>query len=188
MSTKSRGLQEFADKKFGEDSPQGKMNFKLGDVNVSLIKTYKGETITVYHDCNLPRPYSRINMIQGTKGIFEGYPDRIYIEGVSWTNDKWEDFDRYLHDYKHPLWKEKGKDATGAGHGGMDYLEDFRLIDALRKGRLPDMDVYDAALWSSVSQLSEISVAAKGKPVEFPDFTRGAWKTNERIFLTDYNY
>ncbi len=188
MSTKSRGLQEFADKEFGEDSPQGKMNFKLGDVNVSLIKTYKGETITVYHDCNLPRPYSRINMIQGTRGIFEGYPDRIYIEGVSWTNDKWEDFDRYLHDYKHPLWKEKGKDATGAGHGGMDYLEDFRLIDALRKGRLPDMDVYDAALWSSVSQLSELSVASKGKPVQFPDFTRGAWKTNERIFLTDYKY
>ena len=93
-----------------------------------------------------------------------------------------------MHDYKHPLWKEMGKSATGAGHGGMDYLEDFRLIDALRKGRLPDMDVYDAALWSSISHLSEISVAAKGKPVEFPDFTRGAWKANERIFLTDYKY
>ena len=188
MSSKSRGLQEFADKEFGAGSPKGKMKFKLGDVNVSLIRTHKGETITVYHDCNLPRPYSRINMIQGTKGIFEGYPDRIYIEGVSWTNDKWEDFDRYLHDYKHPLWKEQGKAATGAGHGGMDYLEDFRLIDALRKGRLPDMDVYDAALWSSVSHLSEMSVAANGKPVKFPDFTRGAWKTNERIFLTDYKY
>lgn len=188
MSSKSRGLSEFATKEFGKDSPQAKMKFKLGDVNVSLIKTYKGETITLYHDCNLPRPYSRINMIQGTKGIFEGYPDRIYIEGLSWTEDKWEDFDRYMHDYKHPLWKEMGKSATGAGHGGMDYLEDFRLIDALRKGRLPDMDVYDAALWSSISHLSEISVAAKGKPVEFPDFTRGAWKANERIFLTDYKY
>ncbi len=188
MSSKSRGLHEYAEDKFGKESPQSKMKFKLGDVNVSLIKTYKGETITVYHDCNLPRPYSRINMIQGTKGIFEGYPDRIYIEGVSWTNDEWERFGKYLHDYKHPLWKEKGKNSTGAGHGGMDYLEDFRLIDALRKGRLPDMDVYDAALWSSVSHLSEISVASKGKPVNFPDFTRGAWKTNERIFLTDYTY
>jgi len=186
MSTKSRGLREYADKKFGAGSPQGKMKFKLGDVNVSLIKTFNGETVTLYHDCNLPRPYSRINMVQGTRGIFEGYPDRIYIEGVSRTHDEWEDFDRYLHDYKHPLWKEQGAAATGAGHGGMDYLEDFRLIDALRKGRLPDMDVYDAALWSSVSELSEISVAAKGKPVQFPDFTRGAWRTNERIFLTDY--
>ncbi len=188
MSTKSRGLQDFAKNTFGEESPQAKMKFKLGDVNVSLIKTFNGETITVYHDCNLPRPYSRINMIQGTKGIFQGYPDRIYIEGLSKTDDEWEEFDYYLKEYEHPLWKEKGDSAKGAGHGGMDYIEDYRLIDALRKGRLPDMDVYDAALWSSIAQLSEISVAGKGKPVDFPDFTRGKWKTNKPIHLTDFKY
>ena len=98
------------------------------------------------------------------------------------------DFDPYLKEYEHPLWKEKGDSAKGAGHGGMDYIEDFRLIDALRKGRLPDMDVYDAVLWSSVSHLSEISVANRGRPVDFPDFTRGKWKTNKPIHLTDFEY
>ncbi len=188
MSSKSRGLQEFARDTFGKDSPQANMKFKLGDVNVSLIKTFNGETITLYHDCDLPRPYSRINMIQGTKGIFEGYPDRIYIEGLSKTNDKWEKFDSYLKKYEHPLWKEKGNSAKGAGHGGMDYIEDFRLIDALRNGRLPDMDVYDAVLWSSITELSEISVKGKGRPVDFPDFTRGKWKTNKPIHLVDFKY
>jgi hypothetical protein len=75
--------------------------------------------------------------------------------------------------------------AKGAGHGGMDFLEDYRLVDALLKGRHPDMDVYDAAAWSAVSELSEISVARRGQPMAFPDFTRGAWKNNSRIFIAD---
>lgn len=188
MSSKSRGLNNFAVEKFGKDSPQAKMKFALGDVNVSLIKTFRGETITLYHDCNLPRPYSRINLIQGTKGIFHGYPSEIFIEGVTKKRHRWEPFKEYMEMYEHPLWKQKGERAKGAGHGGMDYIEDFRLIDALQKGRLPDMDVYDAALWSSVSELSEISVASKGRPVDFPDFTRGKWKTNKPIHLVDFEY
>ncbi len=188
MSSKSRGLTEFAAAKFGKDSQQVKQKYALGDVNVSLIKTYNGETITLYHDCNLPRPYSRINMIQGTGGIFEGYPDRIYLEGVSEKHDKWEPLKKYEDKYEHPLWRQKGDRAKGAGHGGMDYIEDFRLIDALRKGRLPDMDVYDAAAWSVVSALSEKSVANKGKPIDFPDFTRGQWKTNKPIHLAHLEY
>ncbi|MEN8222500.1 MAG: Gfo/Idh/MocA family oxidoreductase [Acidobacteriota bacterium] len=189
MSSKSRGLNEFAAEKFGKDSPQALQKYVLGDVNVSLIKTSNGETITLYHDTNLPRPYSRINEIQGTKGIFQDYPPQIYIEGLSETHDRWEPLEKYYDEYLHPLWREmeeSTKDA--AGHGGMDYLEDFRLVDALRKGRLPDMDVYDAVALSVVTELSEISVRNNGKPVKFPDFTRGAWKTNERIFLTDYKY
>jgi hypothetical protein len=189
ISSKSVGLNKFAAEKFGNNSRQALQKYNLGDVNVSLIKTSNGEVITLYHDTNLPRPYSRMNEIQGTKGIFQDYPPQIYLEGVSKEHDRWESLEEYYPKYIHPLLKEmeeKTKDA--AGHGGMDYLEDYRLIDALRKGRLPDMDVYDAALISSVSPLSEMSVAAKGKPVEFPDFTRGAWKTNERIFLADYKY
>jgi len=186
MSSKSRGLNEFAAEKFGANSPQAKQKYALGDVNVSLIQCANGETITLYHDCNLPRPYSRINMVQGTKGIFEDYPSRIYLEGVSEKHDRWEDFDKYYEKYEHPLWKKEGERAKGAGHGGMDYIEDFRLIDALRQGRLPDMDVYDAAAWSVVSELTEISVANKSKPVDFPDFTRGKWKTNKPIHVVDF--
>lgn len=189
MSSKSRGLNAFASDKFGKDSPEANRKYALGDVNVSLIKTSNGETITVYHDTNLPRPYSRINEIQGTKGIFMDYPPRIYIEGISKKHDQWEPLKRYFPQYIHPLWRDMEESTKGAaGHGGMDYLEDFRLIDALRKGRVPDMDVYDAAALSVVVELSEISVANGGKPVKFPDFTRGKWETNERIFLTDYKY
>jgi len=188
MSSKSRGLNLFAEEAFGKDSPQAIQKYALGDVNVSLIKCAGGETITLYHDCDLPRPYSRIDSIQGTKGISQGYPDRLYIEGVSKESDVWEPLENYYEKYDHPIWKQLAESAKGAGHGGMDYIEDFRLIDALRKGRLPDMDVYDAAAWSVVSELSEISVANKSKPVDFPDFTRGQWQTNQPIHLADFSY
>lgn len=187
MSSKARGLSDFAGEHFGKDSPQARQNYKLGDVNVSLIKAANGETITLYHDCNLPRPYSRIDMVQGTKGISRGYPDQIHIEGMSPAH-QWEPLENYFEKYEHPIWTEKGDDAKGAGHGGMDYIEDFRLIDALHKGRLPDMDVYDAATWSVVSALSEKSVANKSKAVDFPDFTRGQWKSNTPIHLVDFTY
>lgn len=188
MSSKSRGLNVFAEEKFGKDSPQAKQKYALGDVNVSLIRAVNGETITLYHDCDLPRPYSRINIVQGTKGIAEGYPDRIYIEGLSPQHDRWQPLSDMHEKYDHPIWKLKGDRAKGAGHGGMDYIEDFRLIDALRQGRLPDMDVYDAAAWSVVSGLSEKSVANNSRPVDFPDFTRGKWKTNKPIHLVDFKY
>jgi len=147
----------------------------LGDVNVSLIHTVNGRTIFLSYDCNLPRPYSRINLVQGTKGIVHGYPDRVHIEGRS-PQHQWEAASAYLEEFDHPLWKTLGKDSQGASHGGMDYLEDYRLIQCLREGSPTDMDVYDAAALSVVSELTEQSVSHKSRPVEFPDFTRGAWK------------
>lgn len=184
MSSVSRGLNLYAARKFGPDSPEARQRYKLGDINTSIIQTVKGYTITVFHDCNSPRPYSRIERIQGTKGIIEGYPDRVYIEGRS-PEHQWEEFEPYLDEFRHTLWRNIGELAKGAGHGGMDFLEDYRLIDALLKGRYPDMDVYDAAAWSAVSELSEQSVAKKGKPIDFPDFTRNRWISNQRIFITD---
>lgn len=184
MSCVSRGLNLYTAKKFGPDSHQAKQKYALGDVNTSLIRTVKGRTITLFHDTNLPRPYSRVDRIQGTKGIIEGYPDRVHIEGRS-PSHRWESFDRYMNEFQHPLWKKIGELARGAGHGGMDFLEDYRLIDALLKGRQPDMDVYDAAAWSAVSELSERSVANRSKALDFPDFTRDRWKTNKPIFIPD---
>ena len=87
---------------------------------------------------------------------------------------------KYEVEYEHPLWKAY-KDNKDTGHGAMDFMEDLRLIEALQKGAYPDMDVYDAAAWSAVSGLSEKSVANRGEPVDFPDFTRGAWKTNKPL-------
>jgi len=178
FGSKTRGLHDYAITTFGPDSEQAREKFVLSDVVTTLIKTMNGETIVVTHDTSLPRPYSRDILIQGTRGIIRKYPEpRIYIEGVSKTNDKWEPINDYLGKYQHPVWEELETASKGAGHGGMDYIEDYRLVNCLLKGEEPDMDVYDAVLMSAVRVLSEQSIAKTGKTMKFPDFTRGRWKT-----------
>jgi predicted dehydrogenase len=181
FSTKSRGLGKYAIDHFGHESPQVNEKFVLGDVISTLIKTVNGETILVTHDTSNPRPYSRDILIQGTKGIVRKYPTpKIHIESKSEAH-RWEDFSNYKEEYYHPLWKKMEADAEGAGHGGMDYLEDYRLINALLEGIEPDMDVYDATVLSAVTELSEKSIASGGWPVPFPDFTRGMWKSRRNL-------
>lgn len=176
MATKSRGLELYAEKEFGKESPQADEEFVLGDVVTTLIRTKRGETIVLTHDTSSPRPYSRDILIQGTKGIAQKYPKAlIHIEGMSPAH-RWEELSKYKDEYTHPVWKELESASKGAGHGGMDFIEDYRLINALLKGIEPDMDVYDAAALSVVCELSELSIAANGRPIEFPDFTRGRWK------------
>jgi len=176
MSGPSRGLQNWAVDHFPEGAPQRQEKFALGDVNTSLIKTALGKTIMVQHGTNLPRPYSRINLVQGTKGLFSGYPHRVYIEGRG-RSDQWVDAATLRAEFEHPLWTETAPKAEGAGHGGMDYIEDYRLIKCLREGLPLDMTVYDAAALSAIVDLSVRSVAKEGRPVDVPDFTRGRWKT-----------
>ncbi len=175
-SSPSRGLQEYAAASFGPDSPQAREKFVLGDVNTSLLRTKNGRTIILVHDTNLPRPYTRIHLIQGTRGVVQKWPDRVYIEGRS-PEHEWQPFDAYL-EFEHPLWSRLAAQGEGRGHGGMDFIEDFRLVESLRNGEPMDMDVYDAAAWSAVQELSVRSVAKKGAPQAFPDFTRGEWKNN----------
>jgi hypothetical protein len=182
MSGPSRGLQRWAAEHFPPDAPQRRERYVLGDVNISLIKTTNGRTITVVHDTNLPRPYSRIHLVQGTHGLFQGYPDRVYVEGRSKPH-AWDEAKAWLAEYDHPLWTDLNDRSKGAGHGGMDYLEDYRLIKCLREGLATDMTVYDAAALSAVTPLSERSVARKSQSVDFPDFTRGRWKTLPKLEL-----
>ncbi len=176
MSCPSRGLQEWAETHYPADHAKRQETYVLGDVNTTMIKTALGRTLYVSHDTNLPRPYSRIHQIQGTKGIFQGYPDRVYVEGVSEPHT-WDEAEKWLEEYEHPLWREMEERSQGAGHGGMDFMEDYRLIKCLREGLPTDMNVYDAAALSAVTPLSEWSVANGSRPVEFPDFTRGRWQS-----------
>jgi len=183
MATKSRGMHLYAINEFGPDSPQASEEFVLGDVVTTLIRTMNGETIVLTHDTNAPRPYSRDITIQGTKGIVRKYPEsKIYLEGISPAH-RWEDFDAYHEKYEHPVWKKLEAASKGAGHGGMDFIEDYRLINALLKGIEPDMDVYDAAALSVVTELSEQSIKNNGAPVKFPDFTRGKWQTARPLMV-----
>jgi hypothetical protein len=176
MSGPSRGLQQWAAEHEPADSPKRRERYVLGDVNLSLIKTARGRTILVEHCTNLPRPYSRINLVQGTKGMFEGYPNRVYIEGRG-RSHQWIQASEVLAEFEHPLWKDLAEQAKGAGHGGMDFIEDYRLIKCLREGVPTDMDVYDAAALSAVVDLSVRSVKRRSDAVDVPDFTRGRWKT-----------
>ena len=182
MSGPSRGLQAWAAEHFPEGAPQRRERFVLGDVNVTLIKTVNGRTLYVSHDTNLPRPYSRIHLVQGTKGLFQGYPDRVYVEGRSQPH-RWQPASEYLEEFDHPLWKEIAAQAAGAGHGGMDYMEDYRLIKCLREGLPTDMTVYDAAALSSLVGLTVRSVAQRSRPVDVPDFTRGRWRVHPPLAL-----
>ncbi|MCZ6727415.1 MAG: Gfo/Idh/MocA family oxidoreductase [Acidobacteria bacterium] len=176
MSSNARGLALYAREHLQEGDSRRRA-YALGDMNTSIIKTKRGRTIVMQHDTTTPRPYSRINLIQGTRGCYVGYPDRIHIEGRT-EGDDWEDGESYREEFDHPLWQKLEQDAEGAGHGGMDYLEDYRLIEALLAGEPTDMDVYDAAALSAVIEISEKSVASRAKTIEIPDFTRGRWKSN----------
>jgi len=175
MSTKSRGLKLHAIELFGIDHPKAKQTYKNGDVNSSLIRTVNGEVIVLGHNTDSPRPYSRINLVQGTKGTFCDYPPRIFLDGQG--NHAWQPIDAFKADYEHPLWRDHGALARKlGGHGGMDFIMNYRLVQLYRQGRPPEMDVYDAAAWSAPGPLSDISVAWGNLPLPFPDFTRGHWQ------------
>jgi hypothetical protein len=176
MSSPSRGLQDWAAEHFPAEAPERREKYVLGDVNTSLIKTARGRTIMVQHCTNLPRPYSRIHLVQGSRGIFQGYPNRLYIEGRGRAH-QWQDAQEARAEFEHPLWKELAEQAQGAGHGGMDFIEDYRLIKCLHDGTPTDMNVYDAASLSAIVELSVQSNARRARTVDVPDFTRGRWRT-----------
>jgi predicted dehydrogenase len=177
MSTQSRGLNQYAAEKYGAESQQARKKYALGDVVTTLIQTHLGQTIQVTHDTSSPRPYSRAILVQGTRGIARKYPEAlIHLEGRS-KAEEWEPLAAYQDAYEHPLWQQTMDTLKDVGgHGNMDYLVDYRLIHCLRTGTPLDIDVYDAAAWSAVSQLSEFSIVNGSQPVNFPDFTRGKWR------------
>ncbi len=173
-ATKTRGLHNYIVEHGGEDHPNAKLKFKLGDIVTSTIETAGGETIILTHDTNLPRPYSLGFRVQGTRGLWEVDGNRIYIEGVSKPHH-WDEATKWLEKYDHPLWQKYGKHAEGAGHGGMDFFVLNAFVESAKQNIAPPMDVYDAAAWSSVTPLSEMSIENNGATQDFPDFTRGMW-------------
>jgi Oxidoreductase family, NAD-binding Rossmann fold len=188
IASKSRGLHDYIVKNGGKDHPNAKVNFKLGDVVTTLIKCANGETIMISHDTNLPRPYSLNFRVQGTEGIWMDDNKSIYLDGVTKTHDRWEPFKEYQEKYDHPLWKTHAQSAENAGHGGIDYFVLRAFIESIKRKVAPPIDVYDAAVWSAISPLSEQSIAKGSAPIQIPDFTRGKWKTNKRIFGLDGEY
>ena len=187
-ATKAKGLHKYIVDQAGEDHPNAKIDWKLGDIITTVIKTVNGESITVQHDTNSPRPYSLGFRVQGTEGIWMDLNDSIYIEGKSEKAHRWESDKAYMEEYDHPLWKKYGEDATGAGHGGMDFFVIHAFVESIKRKAPTPLDAYDAAAWSAITPLSEQSIAGGSEPIFFPDFTRGRWMTRKPVFALDDSY
>lgn len=187
-STKAKGLHDYVTKIGGANHPNAKVNFKLGDIVTTMISTTNKETILLQHDTNLPRPYSLGFRVQGTKGIWMDVNKSIYIEGQSAKPHQWEDAKAWLDKYDHPLWKKYGNDASGAGHGGMDWFVLNAFVEAVKRKTNTPQDVYDAVTWSAITPLSESSIQLGGESVEFPDFTQGKWMQRKNEFALDDTY
>lgn len=178
LASDQYGMTEYAKEKFGEDSDYAAREYKRGDMNTTLIKTAKGKSMMIQHDVTSPRPYSRIHLVSGTKGFVQKWPVQgIALEPNAHSFMNEEEMQDLLVQYEHPITKEVGEMARKVGgHGGMDFTMDYRLIYCLRNGLPLDQDVYDAAEWSSIIELSERSIENQSMPVKIPDFTRGAWQ------------
>lgn len=184
FSSPAKGRRLYAQKNYPADHKWNQLDFKGGDMNTSIIKTELGRTIMVQWDETSPRPYTRHNLIQGTKGTMASYPVRVAleggVEGGSESHHEWaegEGLQTIYEKYDHPMYKRLGEMALKmGGHGGMDFIMRYRIVECLRNGTPLDQNVYEGCLWSAVGTLSEASVAMNGAPQEFPDFTRGSWK------------
>ena len=186
LSSGEFGLTSFIKEKYGEADPRAHFPYKTGDMSTSVVRTAKGRTIMVQYGRYSPRPYDRINLITGTQGTLRSYPLRVAL------SPKWEAWldDQQLAElkakYTHPLWKKIGDIAKkNGGHGGMDYIMEYRLCHCLLNGLPLDSDIYDGAAWSSLVELTERSVLKDGSSVEVPDFTRGAWRTAKPLGIVE---
>jgi hypothetical protein len=149
-----------------------------GNMNTTLVRTNLGRTIMIQHDVSSVRPYSRLHVVSGTSGAAIKYPQELIALGHEWLND--QEMKDVCEKFTPEIVKKIGEIAKDVGgHGGMDFIMDWRMIDCLRNGLPLDQDVYDGALWSSIAPLSEWSVANRSQSIDVPDYTCGAWKTNK---------
>ena len=185
------------------EGPQKATDFpQMGDMNVTMIKTALGRSVMVQHDVSSPRPYSRINLISGTKGVFWGLP-HLKPDGSEAFKVAFErEFgDRGAHlffdDAKaeevrrvhaHPMWAQVGEISKKVGgHGGMDFVMDLRWAYCLQNGLPLDMDVYDLAAASCLCELTETSVRSRSRTMDVPDFTRGGWRTAKPLGIERFD-
>jgi predicted dehydrogenase len=188
FSTPALGRKLYAEKNYPADHKWNKLDYKGGDLNTSIIKTAVGRTIMVQWDETSPRPYSRLNLVQGTKGALAGFPTRVAleggVEGATENHHSWaqgEQLAAIYEKYDHPLYKRLNQTTKDTGHGGMDGILMYRIVECLQKGLPLDQNLYEGCFWSAVAPLSERSVASGGAPQNFPDFTRGNWKNTDPL-------
>ena len=184
FSSPAKGRQLHAKENFPPDHKWNQLDFLNGDINTSLVKTQLGRSIMIQWDETSPRPYTRHNLIQGTLGTLAGFPTRVAkeggVEGITQDHHRWvqgENLAALYEKFDHPLYKKLNSSTKNSGHGGMDGIMMYRIVQCLQQGLPLDQNIYEGALWSAVGPLSAASVESDGMPHDFPDFTRGNWKT-----------
>ncbi len=185
-ATKARSINDYIVSELGPDHPNAHINWALGDVITTVVKCANGETITITHDTNSPRPYSNNCFVQGTRGVWMYHRqlcNHLHIRGR--TSRGWEPWENYIPEFEHPLWKRFMEDGVRGDHGGAGFLKINAFVQALKRDLPVPIDVYDTATWLAVTPLTEKSISLGSQPVEFPDFTRGKWVTNKPIFGLD---
>ncbi len=190
FSSKARGLHDYIvnHQKGGENHPNAKVKFLQGDIVTTQIACENGETILLTHDTSLQRPYNLGFKVQGTKGLWEDFGSggfnegHIYFESLMNHSHKWDNTEKWMKEYDHPMWKRYESVAAGAGHGGMDWFLMNTFVESIKRNQEFPMDVYDLAAWYSITPLSEKSIKKNGQVVEIPDFTKGKWKTRKPVF------
>lgn len=187
FASKSRGLDAYVEE-IAPGNANAKINFKNGDVITTMINCANGETVLLSHDTHLPRPYSLGFRVQGTKGLWMDVANSIYIEKQSKNDDEWDNEQEWLTKYDHPLWVKYNKMAEGAGHGGMDWFVFHAFVESVKRKVQTPIDVYDSVTMSAITPLSEKSIAEGNMPQQFPDFTKGKWKTRVSKFALDDDY
>ena len=177
LSSDQFGMSAYATAKYGAESAEAERPYALGDMNTTLIRTARGKSILIQHDITSPRPYNRLHTISGTKGFAQKYPIRsLAFDPDAHHRLSDEQLDQMLRRYEHPITREIGEKAREVGgHGGMDFIMDYRLVYCLQHGLPLDQDVYDAAEWSCIGSLTAASLEHNSMPVAVPDFTRGDW-------------
>ena len=188
LSSPSKGRALMAKKYFEKDHEWNNLEFRNGDINTSIIQSNYGKTIMIQWDETSPRPYTRHNLIQGTSGALAGFPTRVFFDSKENKNSigyfPWiegKDLSEIYEKYDHPLYKKLNEKTADSGHGGMDGIMMYRVIECLQKGEPLDQNVYEGAFWSAVTPLSAKSIDNGGNPQNFPDFTRGKWKETEPL-------
>ena len=190
MSSKARGINKYvADHEAGgEDHPNAHLKVKQGDIVTTQIQCANGETLLLTHDTTLQRPYNLGFRVQGTEGIWQdfgwGGPNQgfIYFEKLMDHSHRWDNTEKWLSEYDHPLWKKHSRAAKNSGHGGMDFFVDNAFIECIKRDVEFPLDVYDLASWYAITPLSERSIEENGAPQDIPDFTNGKWKTRPPVF------
>ncbi len=172
MSSREAAMSAYRDATLPATDAKRQEIYRCGDMNSSLIRTQQGRTILLQHDSHTPRPYERNFLIGGTKGLFRDYPPRLYLDGLG-SHEAWLPIEEYKAQWEDPLWTRLGELARKrGGHGGMDFIMIYRLLQTIHQGLPPDIDVYDSVEWSVPGPLSELSVADRSRPIDFPNFRR----------------